>query len=594
MKNHLLFLAVSLALLLCAPAASSQSPQFRALVFYSTSVEYDHVQFAQDALKFLSEIARKDHLEVDATTNWDNLNENYLKKYQLVVWLNESPTKAEQRLAFQKYMEQGGAWLGFHGAGYNDKDTHWPWYVEFLGGAVFYINSWPPLPAKLVIDDRTHPVTAGQPEAYVAPLNEWYVWKPSPRLNKNVRVLLKLDPSNYPLGLKDVIEAGDCPVVWTNTKYKMIYMNMGHGSKILSNSTQNRLIENAVVWLGNGAAPAKVQEAVGTRVSPQAVVVNTKTHKVYAVNTAGGTVTVVDRAAHTASKTKVGMEPSTIGVNPITNRIYVGNAGDGTVSVIDGSVDEVIATVKVGELPYVVSVNPAGNKIYVSKTFSDTITLINGATNQVSVLNASVQPTAIAVDSELNRSYLIDQSAEVTVLEGASDKATTIRARDHIWGMALNPGTSKVYLGGTNGSVLTVIDGKSGSVTSVNVGEMPCAIALDATANRVYVANCAGNSVTVIDGTNNAVLATVRVGNHPQALAVDSGTHMIYVANTGSNSVSVINGKGNSLVATVDVSAAPYAIAAVGDTAYVKCLGEDGLVAIHSKTARAVSAAPKP
>jgi hypothetical protein len=174
MKNHLLFLAVSLALLLCAPAASSQSPQFRALVFYSTSVEYDHVQFAQDALKFLSEIARKDHLEVDATTNWDNLNENYLKKYQLVVWLNESPTKAEQRLAFQKYMEQGGAWLGFHGAGYNDKDTHWPWYVDFLGGAVFFINSWPPLPAKLVIDDRTHPVTAGQPEAYVAPLNEWW------------------------------------------------------------------------------------------------------------------------------------------------------------------------------------------------------------------------------------------------------------------------------------------------------------------------------------------------------------------------------------------------------------------------------------
>lgn len=80
-------------------------------------------------------------------------------------------------------MEMGGAWLGFHAAGYNDKDTNWPWFVDSLGGAVFHINSGPPLPAKLVVDDRAHPVTMNLPVAYVSPVNEWYVWKPSPRLN---------------------------------------------------------------------------------------------------------------------------------------------------------------------------------------------------------------------------------------------------------------------------------------------------------------------------------------------------------------------------------------------------------------------------
>ncbi len=54
-------------------------------------------------------------------------------------------------------MQRGGAWLGFHAAGYNDKDTNWPWFVDFLGGAVFHINSWPPLPARLVIDDPSPP-----------------------------------------------------------------------------------------------------------------------------------------------------------------------------------------------------------------------------------------------------------------------------------------------------------------------------------------------------------------------------------------------------------------------------------------------------
>jgi len=35
--------------------------------------------------------------------------------------------------------------VGFHVAGYNDKDSNWPWFVDFLGGGVFHSNSWPPL-----------------------------------------------------------------------------------------------------------------------------------------------------------------------------------------------------------------------------------------------------------------------------------------------------------------------------------------------------------------------------------------------------------------------------------------------------------------
>jgi type 1 glutamine amidotransferase len=54
---------------------------------------------------------------------------------------------------------------------------------------------------------------------------------------------------NYPLGLKDIIRGGDLPVVWTNTKYKMIYMNMGHGDKIFTSPTQNLLFEDSLLWL---------------------------------------------------------------------------------------------------------------------------------------------------------------------------------------------------------------------------------------------------------------------------------------------------------------------------------------------------------
>jgi len=63
-------------------------------------------------------------------------------------------------------------------------------------------------------------------------------------------VLLTLDASNYPLGLKDTIAAGDLPVVWTNTRYRMLYLNMGHGDKIFDSREQNRMFEDAVLWLG--------------------------------------------------------------------------------------------------------------------------------------------------------------------------------------------------------------------------------------------------------------------------------------------------------------------------------------------------------
>ena len=234
-------------------AKTAGEPKFKVLAFYSTNVESDHVKTANDAIAFYQALAAKNNFVFDVTTDWSKLNENDLKPYRLILWLNNFPQNFEQRAAFEKYMEHGGGWIGYHVAGYNDKTTNWPWFVNFLGGAVFYANNWPPLPAKLTIDDPSHPVTRGLPASFVTPANEWYIWKPSPRLDRDVRVLVTLSPSNYPLGVKDVITEGDLPVVWTNTKYRMLYMNMGHGEhgeKIYSDPTQNQLFSNAIMWLG--------------------------------------------------------------------------------------------------------------------------------------------------------------------------------------------------------------------------------------------------------------------------------------------------------------------------------------------------------
>jgi YVTN family beta-propeller protein len=568
-------MAVLLALIVVsASAANAASPEaghtpFQVVAFYSPNAEPDHVQFAEGALKYFSELASRDNFVFTSTTDWANLNPAYLKKYQLVIWLTDSPNDPAQRLAFQHYTESGGAWLGFHCAGYNDKDTNWPWFVDFLGGAVFHINSWPPLPARLVVDDRTHPATANLPDAFVAPSNEWYVWKPSPRLNKDVRVLLTFDPENYPLGLKDVLTGGDLPAVWTNTKYKMIYMNMGHGDKIFASGTQNKLFEDAIIslgrptaWSGTTRARSDQPAASGTEISPRGIVFNDGNKKVYAVNSATGTVTVIHPADGSAKSVKVGAEPEAIAVNPIMNRIYVGNSGSGTVSVIDGATDEVTATVPVGELPYVVAVDLLTDKIYVSKTFSNTTTVIDGKTNETSILKSGVQADAIAWEAAANKLYLTGyEGSRVTVVDGKTDSVTTIDVDKHLWGIAAANSTKRIYLTGSGSAKLWVIDEKSNAVSSIATGEIPCAVAEDASTNRIYVANYGSDSVTVIDGASSSVIGTVHVGNRPQALAVNSQTHRVYVANTHSNNVSVIDGTAHSVVATVKTGSGPYAIA---------------------------------
>jgi type 1 glutamine amidotransferase len=240
----LVFLALSAVL---ASAGDTARP-FRVLAFYSTHAEPDHVEFAEQAVRFYADAATRRHFTLETTTNWDDLTPQRLKGVDVVLFLNESPHAPAQRTAFENYMESGGGWIGFHAAGYNDAGTGWPWFVRFLGGAIFQGNSWPPLPATVEVDDRTDPLTRHLPARFVSPDNEWYSWWPDPRTTPGVRVLLTLSPSNYPIGLKETIVSGDVPIVWTNTRYRMLYVNMGHGDKIFTEPVQNNFFEDALLW----------------------------------------------------------------------------------------------------------------------------------------------------------------------------------------------------------------------------------------------------------------------------------------------------------------------------------------------------------
>lgn len=228
---------------------AGDTPRFRALLYYSDHVEEAHQQFARQAIDFFDRLTYGEGWILDVSTTL--AVPGGLAPYSLIIMPNVAPGSAEERALFESYMDNGGGWLGFHGAGYNDLSTGWEWFRDFLGGVRFLCNNWPPQPALVDVEGHDHDITRNLPDQYIAPATEFYQWQPDPRANPDVHVLASLSPRNFPFGLKDIVFGGDFPVVWTNSRYRMVYINMGHGDQCFTDATQNLLFVNALRYVAS-------------------------------------------------------------------------------------------------------------------------------------------------------------------------------------------------------------------------------------------------------------------------------------------------------------------------------------------------------
>jgi hypothetical protein len=243
---------------------------FNVVAFYTAKNDRAHISFVHEANRWLSSISKKFNFKYDSTNDWRKLNDSFLSKYQLVIFLDTRPENPEQRKAFEKYMRNGGAWMGFHFAGFaltpSAYPQNWDWYHnDFIGAGQYKGNTWRPTSAVLRVEDSLHPVTSRLPTTFSSSPNEWYCWEKDLRDNKNIKILLSIDSSSFPVGTgpkqHEIWHSGYYPVAWTNKNYRMIYINMGHNdidyergtnrelSFQFSNPTQNQFIIDALLWL---------------------------------------------------------------------------------------------------------------------------------------------------------------------------------------------------------------------------------------------------------------------------------------------------------------------------------------------------------
>jgi hypothetical protein len=254
--------------------AQTPAPEFKVVAFYTGRNDPAHISFVKEANRWFSQMAAGHKFAYEATTNWSQLNAEFLKSCRVVLFLDTRPDDPAQRRAFEEYMEHGGAWMGFHFSAFaltpSDVPQNWDWYHrKFLGSGEYVSNTWRPTSAVLRVDDTHHPATRNLPRTFQSAPNEWYRWKADLRTNPDIKVLLSIDPSSFPLGTGpkpyEIWHSGDYPVVWTNQKYKMIYLNMGHNdidyehktnqelSSTFQSEMQNKLILDGLLWLAGAA-----------------------------------------------------------------------------------------------------------------------------------------------------------------------------------------------------------------------------------------------------------------------------------------------------------------------------------------------------
>lgn len=244
-----------------------------------------HSDFAREANAWFSEQGEKLGFSYTyAGNNFSALNDKNLENYDLIMFLNNIPGGAEQQEAFRKYMDNGGAFIAFHSAGFAMWDGHTPpsdwydWYHNTLlcsgeygncadpdDPSIVYWNTWNPTSEPLKIETHNHFCTANiEGDEIISAPCEWYAWANNLMDDPAVTVLLTLNPSEENPAGDDprtgmefqIWKTGHHPIAWAINDYNAVYMNWGHNlqsynhfekeSSTFSSEKQNQFMINAI------------------------------------------------------------------------------------------------------------------------------------------------------------------------------------------------------------------------------------------------------------------------------------------------------------------------------------------------------------
>jgi DNA-binding beta-propeller fold protein YncE len=314
-----------------------------------------------------------------------------------------------------------------------------------------------------------------------------------------------------------------------------------------------------------GCTRAPARATVGT--NPTAVTADPGTHTIYIANFGSGTtgtVSVLNAATCNATRTVgckglstlqvPGGNPDGIVADPATDTIYVAaspRSGPELIWVFNGATCNASSTAGCGQKPALLRVGRS------AKGFSSLSIALDTLTNTLyvtDVVYASQQAHAVYVFN--------GATCNGTDHTGCGQAPATVTVGDDPRGLAVDSATDTVYVAnhaeGDFAGTVSVLNGATcngtnhtgcGQTTATTAAGFGVAgVAVDPGTHRVYVTNDEDTSVSVIDGATcngtdhtgcSQAPAEDAVGNYPSAIGVDTSVGTAYVSNLD-DTVSVI------------------------------------------------------
>lgn len=133
----------------------------KVLVYTKNGKGYVHDNIPY-AVKCIQKLGQETGFRVDVSDTPIVFNENNLKQYTFLLFPstnNDVFEKDEQRLAFRRYMEAGGGFVGLHSV--TGTERNWKWF-KMMVGATFSWHAKNQL-FKVKVIDPTHPAVQGLP-----------------------------------------------------------------------------------------------------------------------------------------------------------------------------------------------------------------------------------------------------------------------------------------------------------------------------------------------------------------------------------------------------------------------------------------------
>jgi type 1 glutamine amidotransferase len=241
MKNIVLFAMLVCHVVFQNENARAGKPNDKVLVFART-MGFFHTSIPK-GMETLIKICQQEGIQVDTSRDAAVFSDEKLSLYKTVVFLNTTGDilNDAQQAAFERYIRQGGGFVGIHAA--TDTEYDWPWYNKLVGA---YFLSHPPKQQEAVIrvTDKTHPATEFLPDEWIR-TDEWYDFK---SISPDIKILAYLDEKSYTGGKNGEKH----PFIWFHEFEggRAFYTGAGHREDNFDAVLLQKQLLAAIKWAG--------------------------------------------------------------------------------------------------------------------------------------------------------------------------------------------------------------------------------------------------------------------------------------------------------------------------------------------------------